>query len=314
MPVVVGAVTAAEEAARALNKPNFIPHNVLEDYAVRPQWRVSGTLSSGTDISDSVTHPTFYGFNREATGVTRPTAAGIAGQTEVYYIGQLNPGTDGKHTLDSWLMLNHNMLSFPFMEVALQVADDAAFATNLRTLATIGTFTNLKRFGSYDFLGTAARLTEVEYFRIRFRKLSGTFAGSVTPYFGECWIGRRRQMSFKPMRPWDEDAMESDVVDFVSDSGNVFRYFKSAGRAVFSGEFQSGGADANGLNQNTELASMWRECGFGRPVIFNPNPAKMENACLVVGQPSFGFQQPGPYERIYGFEAKEVIPYVSREV
>src|SRR5687768_212146 len=133
MPYSATTISSGEATALTADKPLFVGNSVLEDYNAIPQWRVSGSWASGTDISDNATYPVWRGFDRAADSFTQPTS--VSGQATVYYICDLANGTDDLHTVDSVFIIGHNFGTLGATAL-VQIADDNAFSTNLITLAT----------------------------------------------------------------------------------------------------------------------------------------------------------------------------------
>lgn len=314
-------VTAGELAALAADRMLLIGNNILDSYNALPQWRVSGVLSSGSDITSTV-NPTSWAFDRGASIRTKPTFS--AGWTEVSFLCDLAGG----QTADAALVWGHNFHELGGnIAITLDISNASDFGASqvtatdapasFRTLAQWNNPSTGSRLFSLSLNGLGLlsdqRYTDVQYLRLRIRKTSGTFA--TAPEFGELWLGRRWQMPYMPEIPWAEEAYESDVVDHHARSGVVTRYVRNRGRRTFDINFRAAGADNTyGLTTETQLRSWWSDCEQGsKPSILVVTPTSDRAAHVVYPAPRLELPRVGPTERTASIPCVETAPYVALE-
>lgn len=313
-------VSAAEQAARARDVPNLVANNVLERYVALPQWRVSGSWASGTDISDNDTYPVWRAFDRQAHLYTQPTT--VNGETEVSFLLDLTAGTTDADTIDSAFVVGHNFhLLGGNLSVTLDISDVNTFSGADPSTLTLVTWTNpttSQRFGTQNFVTTQARYTSVRYLRLRIRKTSGTFS-SVIPKIGELWIGRRRQLGRFPKTPWDEASTQSSFADFVADGGTRVRYAKNRGGRVLEPSFWATTSDG-GIDTITTLRAWWNDCEQGtKASLFVESPFTVvynlgESTTIVYPEDQrFNMPLVGPFEREVSLRLIESAPFLLLE-
>jgi hypothetical protein len=311
-------VSASELAALAKDIPLFVGNQILENYSALPQWRVSGSLASGSDISDNVDFPVWRGFDRGANSLTRST--GVNGQTEVSYICTLTPDDDDLHTADAAFIIQHNFhLLGGNVTITLDIADNNSFSSNLITLATWVNPTAALRLGSLNFRALSRRYTDITYLRLRIRKTSGAFSTTI-PSFGELWVGRRRQLAHFPVVPgWDERATRSNFVDHVSDGNVRSRYFLNNGQRFYQAELVTVDDDGTGYNETDEVRGWWQDCEEGKPSIFVESPGTAvvtvgESATIVFPGDENYMPLQGPFDRQASFDLAETSPHLQAEL
>jgi hypothetical protein len=314
MPYVTTPVAAAELVPLTFGVPFLMGTSLLESYQVQPEWRVSGSWASGTNIADP-TRSTLWGFDRRGHLGTGSTS--INGQTEVSYICDLVEGTDAAHTLDTVFIWNHTFrLLGTNTRITLEIADSSDFVTNNRVLATWDDPDDRPLLAFHlNGLGMDIdrRYTNVRYLRLRLRKTSGTF-GANLPTFGELWCGRRRQLWYFPDVPIDFRSESADVVDFESKSGNRTRYVRSRGRRRFNLVLRSGGV-AEQVNQEQTLRDWFSDCYEGsRPSVFVIDTDDSARTPHVVfpDPPELFVNALGPNERECSLSLVECAPFVVR--
>lgn len=321
MPYVRSTIPSAELTSFTADKPMIMANNIVSDFTVSPQWRLSGSWASGADITNS-TFPVVRAFDGQAFGQTRPTIG--ASEVQVSFICDLTTGTDGPHTWDTAVIWGHNLATLGTnFNAELTISDLNTFATDAstRTVAQwngAGGFTTARLVSTQLSDGSGVlnqRYTTVRYMRLRFITTTGFLAGA--PGFGELWLGRRRQMSYFPDTPWAEANLQSDVTDFVSRSGSRTRYVRNRGQRIFEPTWRFDGADANGLNQETETRAWFNECRQGsRPFVFFESPSvaiPTAHVCYL-DPPKMDMPILGPFEREISMRFAESAPYVQSEL
>lgn len=303
-------VPSNELTPLAADKPLFIGSNILTAYNALPQWRVSGSWASGSDITSSATR---FGFDGHGHLQTFPTLS--AGAQNYSYIMDLTEGTGNTSTLDCAMILNHNFYTLTAtVTVYLEISDISDFSSST-TLATWTPGTADDRLISFS-LNTNQRYVSVRYLRLRVNTSAGGGFVTNVPRFGELFAGRRYQMSYHPTIPWESKAERSEVVDFVPHSGAAVRYVRNYGQRFFDFTTKMHGSDANGLNQETQLRNFWQACRYGaRPFVFVPNPTTAaQNAYLCHADPSMSMPILGPFERNLSLSFYEKAPFRTAEV
>ena len=141
MAVTVGTVTAAEEAVLNAGKILFVGTNALRRRNATPvwsssgSWADSGTAGVGANLDDA-SYPTRYLYDDLLYNYTQP-AVGAVGLSTAYILLDLVDGTDDDQTIDAvWLKPINWHLMDGSVTATLEVADNSAFTTNLRTVTT----------------------------------------------------------------------------------------------------------------------------------------------------------------------------------
>lgn len=319
-------IAAGELAALAADRMILVGNNVLESYNALPEWRTSGVLSSGTDITASV-YPTSFGFDRGASVRTKPTYS--AGWTEVSYVCNLSGGSTDVLSADTAVVWGHNFSELGGnLAITLDIANASDFGASqgtatdapasFRTLAQWNNPTTSARLYSLSLNGLGLlsdqRYTSIQYLRLRIRKTSGTF--STAPEFGELWLGRRRQLPYFPDVPWSEETYMSDVADHRSISGVITRYVRNRGGRLFDLALTMAGADPTySIDPYTQLKSWWSECGYGsKASLLFLRPYSTTEVHVVYPEAKLEIPRQGPYERTTTLALSETAPFMSSEV
>lgn len=329
---------ASELAAWNSGAPFLIGNHVLERYATLPQWRVAddptagigpgnaiGWGGGGTNVTDNTSYPVWHLWDRSGEAVSRPATSLLAlSATNVALIGEWTPSTADIDAWDTAIILGHNFDTFGnAFDAYFQVTNDntdADFASSMDyfrwgpTAITINA--DGRRLSGLSFtFGDRQRVTNGRYWRLLLSLSSGSF--STLPEISELWVGRARQLSYFPDRPFDAHKGHAEAVDHKSESGQMTRYFRYSKQAVFNMTLRSGGADRNGHNQNTELEQWyWTDSEGGKPSILVMNGSSEDDAepYLVLPGPDFSLPQLGPFERAGAFDFEESAPFYREEV
>lgn len=286
MAVTVGTISAAEEAALTAGKILFVGTNALRRRNAVPvwsssgSWADSGTAGVGANLDDA-SYPTRYLYDDVLYNYTQP-AAGAVGLSTVYLLLDLVDGTDDDQTTDVvWLKpINWHLLDGS-ITATLEVADNSAFTTNLRTVTTWSAWDSTAkaidvRIGLDYVLGapyTPVRLTNVRYARLKLAVTSPLASGKL-PQIGELVMGRRRQLGHLPRLPWDPGSEESAIDWFESETNGVVggdvRY---RGRSRWVLRFRPTSSGALGVDETQALRDIYDDTdGFTRPFLYVDDP------------------------------------------
>jgi hypothetical protein len=271
MAVTVTARSAAAVALLALNKPVLVGSNVLRPELVNSmQWRQGGQWSAGTDETD-------------ADGQTKAAGDGYTGrktypdalQTTWYFMMKWTTTA----SFDCAAIIGHNFSGLALTTCQLQVADNTAFSTNLRTIASWTPGTSTKRLVSLALdhdAGGARVYSGVEYARLKL--VSG---GSIRPRIGELILGTQVQLSFKPDDDYDPHGQVSGVALTESYSGVVSGVTHYRQRRELDAALT--------LHDSTEAAKVttwWTDCRGGtRPFLWIDDPTSGPQSAALMAMP-----------------------------
>jgi hypothetical protein len=285
------ALSANVLAAMAADKPLILGTNVLRDMAAADlQWRTTGSFSSGSSGTDT-SYPTRRLYDGYVSLATRPSSA----QNTWYLLMQWSSAV----AFDSICIIGHN---FGAMTVTLQVADDAAFTSNLVTLATWTLAgATLKRQTSFALThagGSALKYSAVSYARLKF---DGT---SLRPEIAEILLGERRQLLHNPAEPWAPDDYHSEVSDVRTLGGQMTRYMWYRGQRRISAELST-----YDTASATDLVTLYTtDLAYGtKPFLWvdQPTTAPQKAFLMMLDDPDQSIPYDGPCERNWQIEATE---------
>ena len=303
-------LTAAETAGVSADKPMLVSQSLVSPTVAR--WNDAGTTTdAATTAADG---PAVRAFDNIGSLQTKDTSADLTARYLVFDIG-----ASSTISFDTCLILNHNLNSGGFQTVSLEIADDAAFTSNLIEIfkyTVSGTSddrllcTNLNSAGgssTYDANGTAQRYSGVRFVRVKITAASGTARQAK---IGEVWLGTRYQLQRNPDVPWNNKDEFSQVTEFKALSGLTRRYVHYRGQAVRSFRASiSASAEItvienwfNGINEGTN------------PFLYIETPSSAAEAYLMIlDNTALNFPLVGPFERVLSFSMTEQPPYLSRE-
>lgn len=249
---------ALETSTRALDRPVLVGSHVYDPSVMRPLWSNGSGLSSDTDISGQ--GPAYYAVDRSKYRQTNPDDTNTS-----FYLVFAWSGT-----FDTFAFLNTTLQSVSGISVSIQIANDGAFSSALTTIATGIAPTSSEYLG---FMSTV--YSGSGYVRVRFTAPAG-----FTPYIGEFWLGRRRQLRAGLADHHDPDARASTA--FVQDDGSTASVKALAtGRREPEIMIHTNDRDATLLDQST-LRSWWSDIGYGsRSFIWCPNPATAQDTAYL---------------------------------
>jgi len=208
------ALASYETARLALDKPliaaQAIP--VSPSYAkwVEEAQVAAGNITTWTDRS-ATANPARRAYDGYPGYITKQSGTN---DDIWYYCLDLGALT----AFDCAFLVGHNAGTLGLVnDLVLQVADDNAFSTNLTTVGNFGQPSDDTRVADLTLVdgGTTSRIT-AQYVWLKWDK-TGT---NITPEIGELILGRRRQLEYKPIRPYDEYAL-SESSELVDTKGGV---------------------------------------------------------------------------------------------
>ena len=119
-------------------------------------------------------------------------------------------------------------------DVVLQIADDNDFTTDLQSIGNFGTPTDDGRLADLDLNhGGDAQRYSAQFIRVKFDK-TGT---NITPEIGQLVLGRRRQLEFKPSRPYDQYAYNENSSLVDTEGGILHKSVYARRGRELAGEF-----------------------------------------------------------------------------
>ena len=195
--------------------------NKLADCSADPQWRTSGSWTTGSDVTQAHyrTHRAYDGWHHAPT---RPSS----GAAHHYLI--LDFGSE--IAFDLFGIFGHNFhLLGGVVTVSLQVADNSAYTTNLQTLqawspsAIDRIFTCAIGAGVIPGINNAGLVTGVRYARIKI----DYDGGAPHPEISEVYFGSRFALPRLADLPEAHEDLETLVDTFEGGTGhrqNVSRY------------------------------------------------------------------------------------------
>ena len=321
MTISTANLSAGEIAAFNNDRPLFACSNALDSYNVVPVWKANTDASgaranfpnwtAGSDITDNG-YPTRFAFDRQLTSWTQPVyTAANRNYALLFDLG-------GIFDIDIFALINHQLRNYSTNAVTItySFSDSNDFSTGAAYDVQLTAGGSNKRIVDYRMSqGVYTRISGCEFFRLNFHVPAS--AGTV-PRVGELLLGRRHQMSYYQNPPFDDASVRSDVADFVPKSGARRRYVRYAGQRIYSPTWQFGHADANGLDQLTELRAAFAECNYGgKPFLYVNNPTTAPTVA-----PWMMFEQPdldipvveGPTDRVVQTHLTEIAPFQIVEI
>jgi hypothetical protein len=335
MAYATGTVSAAEQSALTGGRPLLLATNHVRNIrsgTTNLEWSSSGdwadSAPAGAGNRTDASYPTSRAWDGFLHADTRPTgAAGTEGSglntRYVYYLlADLDEASTATHTVDSVMVRPLNVSSWPGVcTVQVQIADDAAFSTNLVTIASF-TSTSLADRKLVDFnltTGVGAnlygRFTSVRYARLR---ISSTATwGTVRPRIGEWVLGRRRQLGHNPRIPHDDRPALSAVGDFASKSQLRSRYVYASGQRNIEAGLMPSTSGTYAIDEVAELRSWFAECGYGtRPFLYLEPVVSGQSQVsywMVLEDPSLMMPLNGPFHRSVTLAMQEQPPFATSE-
>jgi hypothetical protein len=296
VPSTLAAYGSGEVEAYNNDSPVIVGHNVLRD-VIDARWNVAGTQTD-TDVTSSGS-PARRAWDGRLTRSTNF----LGTETTIYFNIRIPPST-----IDTSLVVFG--AGFVSSTITIQIADDAAFTTNVITFdGPLLQQTGCRIVRSY--LGS--RYDDVEYVRIRFVNDVGSFINS--PQIVEWFLGRGRVMSQWWSFGDDASPLRSSVVDNKTIQGDRSRYPHYHSRHVAS-HSQTLSRNANiALDDVATVRTLLTESrSFTRPILYIPRPAS-DLSRAMVGFPRDGLDLAQNSFETYGydFEFLEQPPFYENE-
>lgn len=287
------AVPAAQLSAQADDAPFVIADNHVRD--VLPFWSSDGT-GTGSDVTDPSAPASRATDGQQHFGTTN-----TSGSATVHRFVWQFAGSVAFDTLYLKL-IGSNVPS----SVVFQIADDAAFSTNLVTL-----FTFTPPGGSARYLGANnTRYTGTGWCRV----VINFSPGAAAPQIAEVVLGQRRQLSRRPDQGsgYDDQPHGSTIDAWETRGGVRQNYLHARGFSNYRGMFTPTGADAYGLDDLTMLRAVVTDSDYLKePIVWvdRPNSA-LDFACF--GDLEFSGLDAGLEAPFQGY-AKRQVPFRFHE-
>jgi hypothetical protein len=183
----------------ALDKP-LVATQMIPVSPTYAKWVSSGAIGSGTiatwtDVSGT-SNPARFAYDGRPGLITS-----VPGSSDSILYFAIDLGSLVE--FDCAFAIGHNFSGLN-VGASIQVADDNAFTTNLTTVADFGSPSDNTRLA--DLSLTGERIT-AQYVWL---KVNNFGAGAFVPQLGELILGRRRQLEYKPQRPYDIYALSEE--------------------------------------------------------------------------------------------------------
>lgn len=258
MPYSEAEITATELARYNADLPLLCHSNAARSVNAAPQWRTSGSWASGSDVT-ATGYPTTRAYDDVGHRQTRPSS----GATTHYLIWDLDDVT-----FDGVVIHGHNFASLGgTVTVAVEIADNSSFSTNLLEIASFsGTAVNY-RMASFALVGAGtnnARFSSVQYLRL----VIGYNGSAPHPAIGELYLTTREALEFRPEPPHDSRSVESDFATAEFDSGADHTQRGCGGRMVSGPSWRP-----TDSTMEDQFRDFFAGCGYGRLCgLWVPNP------------------------------------------
>lgn len=296
MAYTATAIDSAELALATAGKPIICGLNAMHLSGVDARWTPGGTFT--TDESDP-DFPAFRGHDR----LTQYPTKGDTGGTAWYYVVSLPAATE----YDFVAFTGHNFGDLTSALATVQIDDGATFPSPVAIMGPVSLDGNKRRI-----LLLTSRYTGDHYLRLRI-----TTGASEIPEIGELWLGRRRQLSRKPNRPYDPSGPHLTMgASFRSQSGVETFYPHSRGQRVVRANL-----NPDSTADQATLRAAYTDANHGtEPIIWieQPDTAPEEFLITTMGGSEREFHLPfvGPYEAETDIELFEQGPeehYLANE-
>lgn len=304
MPFIL-AVSAAELAAAAANKPLFLADNVLRR-ATAYRWTETGVITD-PDLSD-IDHLASKAFDGMTWVPTWPAVA----QTANYYLNFTLPAGE---VFDS-LFLIHTIVSSA-CTLNVQIDDDPAWSAPITISSQI--IDNTYRVVDLSFNNGVDENRRFEDFQnVRFHYTAGG-GNFICPRVGEIVLARRRQLSSKAWYPFDDQPTGSEGAQFSARGGARRRHTYKKGFRNVLGSWTVHDGDY-GLDDVNTIRTLWRECDQGsEPIVYIENPTSGFDGAVFgdfFGEDEFRelrMERQDVTERLWDIEIVELPPFVALE-
>lgn len=301
-------LTVTETTRLAADLPMIAVNNQAASYNTPAVWRTSGSWASGS--SATYTNVISYATSRLWDGLADPRSRGngIGGGTLTYLLLDL-----ANVTFDTIALISHDFDAAGTTAVAVQIADDNAFTSNLQTIAQWSSAPwlggNTRRLvdvtlggGLHVGVVVGARYSNVRWMRIQFTTTS-------EPSIGELFLGQRFTLPHRPEFS-DEIVLDGETDTAESEAGLIQGVERWAGRLNVAPNF---------VPDSQTYEDIFRDAFEGMnygtaPFLYLPNPSSnVRAAYLCRTEPAMGVIPTGPYARSVKLPLVEQAPFVARE-
>lgn len=256
------ALAAYETAQLALDKP-LIAAQVVPASPTYAKWVDAGQIGAGdistwTDRSASA-NPARRAYDAYPGYVTKQSGT----NDDVWYYA-LDLGA--AIAFDCAFLIGHNAGTLSLVnDLVLQIADDNDFSTNLQTVGNFGQPADDDRLADLSLNhGGANRRYTAQYVWLKWDK-TGT---NITPEIGELILARRRQLEYKPDRPFDEYALSEDAGSILTAGGITHKTLYSRRGLELAGNFV-----VDSATYTNDLVAFFRDCRGSFVWVDNPSSA-----------------------------------------
>lgn len=249
---------ALETSTRALDRPLLVGSHVYDPSVMLPLWSNATGVITDPDISGE---PAYYAVDRAKFRQTNPDDS-----TTDFWLVYAFSGD-----FDTFAILNGSLHLVSGLTMDIEIADDGAFTTNTATIATGVTFAGSEYLGFMNYVRSGSG-----YVRFHFSAPSG-----FTPYLGEAWLGRRRQLVSAPATGHDINARASTVATSDNGSTQTVRAL-AVGRRMPDVLIHTN--DRNSTLADTDtVRSFWVDTKYGAaPFLWCPNPATAQDTVYLL--------------------------------
>jgi len=274
-------ISAADLAYLAANRPLAITTQAVGPFsAVAPyQWSIVAGSFADADVSDP-DWPTRRLSDGHGYLPSKPSAS-LSGMFRAWAMVQCNTSKP----FDCAVILGHNFgsLCAAGVLVTLEVADNDTFSTNLSKVyqwGSIGDYiTTNRRLVSTSLvpLGESGSklLSGVAYARVKVQT-SDSSDFLELPRIGEIILGRRRQLPFAGLHPYNYRSIRSTAFDFTSKGGVTTRYPAARGQSYFNHRFNPASASDIAI-----FDSIFSDCSQGQqPIVWIEKPTAEPTVAL----------------------------------
>lgn len=272
----------------------------LLDVADGVLWTSDGDGDGAAEVADS-DYPVAFLNDYRAGPVSKPDLNATTHYLNFEWSSSVKP------TCGGIIIHNHNLLG---ATVTVEVADDAAFSSNLATVHNFGTVSTDARLIAIF----ASRYTNVEHLRLKI-----VFSSADTPQIGEVFIWSslttyNLRTADGPLKPFDNRAMRSKGPRLESDSGDVVTYERTLGQADFEGLTYRFGRD----DEYVKMRALWKAARYGTRAAYliedpTADSADLPASTFLLSLPlSFDARNTaGRYVRELAFPCVELGPFAG---
>jgi len=198
-------------------------------------------------------------------------------------------------------LVGHYFGTLAITTCQVQIADNAAFDSNLQTVADFGAQSTDDR--DIDLVlehggGSALRYSSVRYVRLKL-----VAPGNVTPQLGELILGRRRQLKYKPDVPFDNQAYVNEEETTRSQGGVTQRVIYHRNRLRIDAAWVIDTSD-----YITDWRAFWAACRGPFLWCYAPTSAPASWSYMIRDMEEIDFPLTGPTKREAKLVADEQGP------